>query len=83
MSDMEAKHDELHDASATDSPVDSDVPTHVIVDDDDAVEVRQSTMTLQVDDDLVKLASQLSAANKVRLLNLLLVNRQIRHGPLG
>ena len=77
LSDMEAKHDELHDASATDSPVDSDVPTHVIVDDD--VEVRQSTMTLQVDDDLVKLASQLSAANKVRLLKLLTDKSDVVH----
>ena len=48
--DMEAKDERLHDANATDSPVDSDVPTHVIVD-DDAVEVRHSSTTLQVDDD--------------------------------
>jgi hypothetical protein len=31
--DMEAKDEKLHDANATASPVDSDVPTHVIVDD--------------------------------------------------
>jgi hypothetical protein len=50
--DMEAKNERLHDANATDSPVDSDVPTHVIVD-VDADELRQSSKTLQVDDDVV------------------------------
>ena len=49
--DMEAKDEKLHDANETDDPVDSDVSTRVIVD-DDAVEVRRSTMTLQVNDDL-------------------------------
>jgi hypothetical protein len=76
--DMEAKDEKLHDASATASPVDSDVSTHVIVD-DDAVEERQSTNTMQVDDDLVKLASQLSAANKVRLLKLLTDKSDVVH----
>jgi hypothetical protein len=36
-------------------------------------------MTLQVDDDLVKLASQLSAANKVRLLELLTDKSDVVH----
>jgi hypothetical protein len=76
--DVEAKDERLHDANETDSPVDSDVPTHVIVD-DDAVEVRQSSKTLQVDDDVVKLASQLSPANKVRLLELLTNKSDVVH----
>ena len=74
---MEAKDEKLHDTSATASPVDSDVSTHVIVDDD--VVVRQSTKTLQVDDDVVKLASQLSPANKVRLLELLTTKSNVVH----
>jgi hypothetical protein len=75
---MEAKDEKLHDANATASPVDSDVSTHVIVD-DDAGEVRQSPRTLQVGDDLVKLASQLSAANKARLLELLTDKSDVVH----
>jgi hypothetical protein len=76
--DMEAKNERLHDANATDSPVDSDVPTTVIVD-DDAVEVRQSSKALQVDGDVVKFASQLSPANKVRLLELLTNKPDVVH----
>ena len=76
--DMEAKDERLHDANATDSTVDSDVPTHVIVD-DDADEVRQSSKTLQVDDDVVRLASQLSPANKIRLLELLSNKADVVH----
>jgi hypothetical protein len=61
-----------HVANETNDPVDSgsDDSTRVIVA-DDAAEVRRSTMTVQVDDDLVKLASQLPAANKVFALKAL------------
>jgi hypothetical protein len=75
---MKAKDERPHDANATDSPVDSDVPTHVSVD-DDVVEVRQSSKTVKVDDDVVKLASQLSPANKVRLLELLTNKSNVVH----
>ena len=78
--DMEAKDEKLHDASATASPVDSDVSTHVIVDDD--VEVRQSTNTLQVDDDVVKLASQLSPAGQ-QSASARNAEGQLRRGALG
>ena len=75
---MEAKDEKLHDANATDCRVDSDGSTRVIVV-NDAAELRRSPMTLQVDDDLVKLASRLSAANKVRQLELLTDKSDVVH----